>query len=49
MMGSECLFKQHDCILCLLYLDVPIPQSVKDLAKAEASQELGLYSNTTNM
>ena len=49
MMGSKCLLKQHDCLLYLLYLDVPIPQSVKDLAKAEVPQELGLYSNTTNM
>ena len=49
MMGRKCLFKQHDCILYLLYLDVPIPQSVKDLAKAEASQELCMYSNTTSM
>ena len=49
MIGSECPLEQHDCILYLLHSDVPIPQSVKDLAKAEAPQELGLYSNTTNM
>ena len=48
-MGSKCPLKQHACILYLLHSDVPILQSVKDLAIAEAPQELGLYSNTTNM